>query len=79
MVNKDILSRVFTFRVVRISAYGLVLVVSSFAGLYLGIYLDHVTNMTPNFTLVGLILGIVVGFKGFIEETLRERKEGKSS
>ncbi len=78
MVNKDVFSRIFTLRLVRISALGLVLVVTSFAGLYLGVYLDHITHMSPNFTLVGLILGIILGFKGFIEETLREKKEGKS-
>jgi len=30
--------------------------------------------MAPNFTMVGLILGIVIGFKGFIQEVIVERK-----
>jgi len=31
-------------------------------------------NMAPNFTLVGLVAGIALGFKGFIQEVLIERK-----
>jgi hypothetical protein len=30
--------------------------------------------MAPNFTLLGLIVGIALGFKGFIQEVIAERK-----
>jgi hypothetical protein len=30
--------------------------------------------MNPNFTLVFLILGVIFGFRGFIQEVLAERK-----
>jgi len=30
--------------------------------------------MAPNFTLLLLIVGIVLGFKGFIEEVILERR-----
>jgi hypothetical protein len=33
--------------------------------------------MTPNFTFIGLIVGITLGFKGFIEEVVDERKTKK--
>jgi len=61
-------------RVCRISGYSLVLVTMTFLGLYGGMYLDKALNMAPNFTLVGLVAGIALGFKGFIEEVVIERK-----
>jgi F0F1-type ATP synthase assembly protein I len=61
-------------RVCRISGYSLVLVAMTFLGMYGGIYLDKAFGMAPNFTLVGLVIGIVLGFKGFIEEVVIERK-----
>lgn len=63
-------------RITRISAYSFVLVVMTFLGLYGGIYLDRATNMAPNFTFLGLIVGIVLGFKGFIQEAIIERRKG---
>jgi hypothetical protein len=39
-----------------------------FPGLYAGMHLDKTFGMTPNFTFLGLIIGIALGFKGFIEE-----------
>jgi F0F1-type ATP synthase assembly protein I len=42
--------------------------------MYGGMYLDKMLNMAPNFTLLGLVIGIVLGFKGFIEEVVIERK-----
>ncbi|MGD0820822.1 MAG: AtpZ/AtpI family protein [Desulfomonilia bacterium] len=65
-------------RLVRISGYSLVLVTMTFLGLYGGMYLDRVLGMAPNFTLVGLVAGIVLGFTGFIHEVLIERKEKKA-
>ncbi len=61
-------------RIARISSHGLVLVIMTFLGLYLGVYLDGVTGMAPNFTLVGFILGVILGFRGFVKEAIIERK-----
>lgn len=61
-------------KIVRISALSFVLVIMTFIGLYVGLYIDRITHMAPNFTFLGLILGIAIGFKGFIEEVLRERR-----
>ena len=58
----------------RISAYSLVLVTMTFLGLYGGMYLDRVFGMAPNFTMIGLVAGITLGFKGFIQEVVIERK-----
>jgi len=62
-------------RIGRISALSFILVIMTFLGLYVGLYIDKLTNMAPNFTFLGLILGIAIGFKGFIEEVLVERRK----
>ncbi|MBN2297569.1 MAG: AtpZ/AtpI family protein [Deltaproteobacteria bacterium] len=61
-------------RITRISAYSFVLVIMTFLGLYGGMYLDKITNMAPNFTFLGLIIGVIIGFKGFIQEAISERR-----
>jgi F0F1-type ATP synthase assembly protein I len=72
--KKDKLPREVTNRLARISGYSLVLVTMTFLGLYGGMYLDKVLGMAPNFTMLGLVAGIVLGFKGFIHEVVIERK-----
>jgi len=72
--NSQTVTREVKNRLCRISGYSLVLVTMTFLGLYGGMYLDRVFGMAPNFTLVGLIAGIALGFKGFIEEVVIERK-----
>jgi F0F1-type ATP synthase assembly protein I len=47
----------------------------TFLGLYAGMYVDQITHMAPNFTMLGLIIGLVLGFKGFVEEVLVERRK----
>jgi len=73
-MKKERIPRKLANRLTRISAYSVVLVAMTFLGLYVGLYLDKVFNMAPNFTLVFLILGIVLGFKGFIQEAVIERR-----
>ncbi len=72
--RKEKIPRALANRISRISAYSLVLVTMTFLGLYLGLWLDKVTGLAPNFTLLFLITGIVIGFKGFIQEVIIERK-----
>jgi F0F1-type ATP synthase assembly protein I len=72
--KKEKIEKALANRLSRISAYSLVLVTMTFLGLYGGMYLDRVLGMAPNFTLVGLVAGIALGFKGFIEEVVIERK-----
>jgi len=72
--NKDKLERALANRLSRISAYSLTLVIMTFLGMYGGVYLDRTFGMAPNFTFVGLVAGIVLGFKGFIKEVVDERK-----
>ncbi len=73
-MKKERLTREVANKITRISAQGLILVVATYLGLYLGLYLDKLTDMAPNFTLVFLILGVVLGFKGFVEEVAKERR-----
>lgn len=68
------LPRPLLTKITRISAHGLTLVALTFCGLYLGLYLDRLTDMAPNFTLVCLMLGVVLGFRGFVQELQEERK-----
>jgi F0F1-type ATP synthase assembly protein I len=76
--KKDKLPREVTNRLARISGYSLVLVTMTFLGLYGGMYLDKVFGMAPNLTMLGLVAGIVLGFKGFIHEVVIERKVKRS-
>ncbi|MDT8273299.1 MAG: AtpZ/AtpI family protein [Desulfomonilia bacterium] len=71
---RDVINREDRNRVCRISSYSLVLVTMTFLGLYGGMELDKALNMAPNFMLVGLVAGIALGFKGFIQEVVIERK-----
>ena len=72
--KKEKIPRALANRLSRISAYSLVLVIMTFLGLYLGLWLDKVTGMAPNFTLPFLLSGIAIGFKGFIQEVIIERR-----
>lgn len=72
--RKEKIPRALANRITRISAYSIVLVAMTYLGLYAGLWLDKVTGMAPNFTLLFLVIGIVIGFKGFIEEVIIERK-----
>lgn len=73
-MKREKLSKELLSKFSRISAHGIILVVVTFLGLSLGLYLDKVTHMAPNFTLVFLVIGVVLGFKGFIDEVVRERR-----
>ena len=73
-MKKERIPRKLANRLTRISAYSFILVIMTFLGLYLGLYLDRLTNMAPNFTFLGLIIGIAIGFKGFIQEAITERR-----
>ena len=72
--KRDRMPRELANKLSRISAYSLVLVGMTFLGLYSGVELDRITGMTPNFTFVCLIVGITLGFKGFIQELISERR-----
>jgi F0F1-type ATP synthase assembly protein I len=72
--KREKIPKELTNRLTRISGYSIVLVTMTFLGLYGGIYLDRTFGMAPNFTLVGLVAGIALGFKGFIQEVVIERR-----
>jgi F0F1-type ATP synthase assembly protein I len=77
--QKEKIEKALANKLSRISAYSLVLLTMTFLGLYAGIHLDKALGMTPNFfTFIGLIVGITLGFKGFIEEVVDERKTKKA-
>lgn len=73
-MRKKAISGELMGKLTRISAHGIVLVIATYLGLYLGLYLDKLTGMAPNFTLVFLFVGIALGFKGFIQEVIQERR-----
>ena len=73
--KKDKIERALANRLSRISAYSLVLVTMTFLGLYGGMELDKIIGHdTQTSRFVCLIIGIALGFKGFIQEVIAERK-----
>jgi hypothetical protein len=67
--DKDLL-KIFS----RVSVNGLLLVILTFGGLYLGMYLDNILSMTPNLTFLFFFIGIILGFRGFVVEVKNQNK-----
>jgi ATP synthase protein I len=47
------------------STLGLTIVIATFIGLALGLWLDRVFNTSPWLTVIFLIIGIIAGFRNF--------------
>ena len=50
-------------RLVWLSSMGISMVVATFIGLYIGVYLDSIFSTSPWFTIIFLIIGIAAGFR----------------
>ena len=57
------------------STLGLTIVIATFIGLALGLWLDRVFDTSPWLTLIFLILGIVAGFRNFYHFIVKRGKE----
>ena len=57
------------------STLGLTIVIATFIGLALGIWLDRVFDTSPWLTVIFLILGIIAGFRNFYRFMTRRAKE----
>ena len=57
------------------STLGLTIVIATFIGLALGLWLDRVFNTSPWLTIIFLILGIVAGFRNFYRFMAKRAKE----
>ena len=57
------------------STLGLTIVIATFIGLALGLWLDRVFNTSPWLTVIFLILGIIAGFRNFYRFMTRRTKE----
>jgi ATP synthase protein I len=57
------------------STLGLTIVIATFIGLALGLWLDRVFNTSPWLTVIFLILGIIAGFRNFYRFMSRRAKE----
>ncbi|MEK7688668.1 MAG: AtpZ/AtpI family protein [Deltaproteobacteria bacterium] len=53
----------FLKKVAWLSSLGISMVVATFVGLYIGVYLDRVFSTDPWFTIIFLIIGIIAGFR----------------
>lgn len=53
----------FLNKVVWLSSLGISMVLATFLGLYIGIYLDNKFSTKPWFTIIFLIIGIAAGFR----------------
>ncbi len=52
----------------KLSIMGIEMVVSTFIGLAIGIYLDNKFETAPWLTIVFLIIGIIAGFRNIFRE-----------
>jgi ATP synthase protein I len=57
------------------STLGLSIVIATFIGLALGIWLDRVFNTSPWLTIILLIVGIIAGFRNFYLFMSKRAKE----
>jgi len=57
-----------------LSTMGMVLVASTFVGFLAGYYLDRWLHTSPWFAIVGLLLGIIAGFRELIRAVRRFEK-----
>ncbi len=57
------------------STLGLTIVIATFIGLAVGIWLDRVFNTSPWLTVIFLILGIIAGFRNFYRFMSKRAKE----
>jgi len=57
------------------STLGLPIVIATFIGLALGLWLDRVFDTSPWLTIIFLILGIVAGFRNFYRFMTKRTKE----
>ena len=57
------------------STLGLTIVIATFIGLAVGLWLDRVFNTSPWLTVLFLILGIIAGFRNFYRFMSKRAKE----
>jgi ATP synthase protein I len=57
------------------STLGLTIVIATFIGLALGLWLDKVFDTSPWLTVIFLILGIIAGFRNFYRFMTKSAKE----
>ena len=57
------------------STLGLTIVIATFIGLALGLWLDRVFNTSPWLTVIFLLLGIIAGFRNFYRFMSKRAKE----
>lgn len=61
------------------SSIGIHLVVSTFAGLAIGYFLDSFFSTSPWLTIVFLIIGIIAGFRELIRVARKEGSDDKDN
>lgn len=57
------------------STLGLTIVIATFIGLAVGLWLDEVFDTSPWLTVIFLILGIIAGFRNFYRFMSKRAKE----
>ena len=57
------------------STLGLTIVIATFIGLALGLWLDRVFDTSPWLTIIFLLLGIIAGFRNFYRFLSKRAKE----
>ncbi len=65
--------------IAMLSTLGLTMVIATFIGLAIGLWLDKKLNTSPWLTIIFLLIGIAAGFNKVIQVAIREAKKKENN
>ena len=65
--------------IAMLSTLGLTMVIATFIGLAIGLWLDKKLNTSPWLTIIFLLIGIAAGFNKVIQVAIKEAKKKENN
>ena len=65
--------------IAMLSTLGLTMVIATFIGLAIGLWLDKKLNTSPLLAIIFLVIGIAAGFNKVIQVAIREAKKKENN